>query len=87
MLVHAHNQQLQIQTTLIHVDKGNHPFRELTKSLASNSFYPTGSDDFRELVKKQDKDQVFYMSGSRHFTVSTRKLLNELGVAKDNIKK
>lgn len=87
MLVHAHEQQLDVKTTLIHVDSKDHVFKEVTKKCATQAFYPTNPEAFQKQVKGLAVDQVFYLSGSPRFVSSTRKLLTEIGVSPENIKK
>ncbi len=86
MLVTAHMKKLPIKTTLIHVDSCKHTFSKLTKKYATKSYFPTNPDEFRELVKQQDINKIFYLSGSPRFVSATKKLLLETGVASGNIK-
>ncbi len=86
MLTYAHSKQLPVTTTLVHVDSKGHTFMELTTTYATGAFYPTTPDEFREIVKKLDKSQAYYLSGSPRFVSATKELLNENGVVKANIK-
>ncbi|MCB9820142.1 FAD-dependent oxidoreductase [Candidatus Nomurabacteria bacterium] len=86
MLASAHSKSLPIKTTLIHVDGGEHSFRELTRRYATKAFYPTNSDEFRELVSQESPGQLFYISGSPRFVRATRGLLRQRGVEQDNVK-
>ena len=86
MLVHADADKLPATTTLIHVDSKTHTFRSLTEKLATKAHYPTNPDEFRELVRKQDSSQLFYISGSPRFVRATKDLLEEMGVRPSSIK-
>lgn len=86
MLVHAHHVRLPIETTLIHVDNKPHTFKEVTAQLATRAFYPSSSEEFRELTRRQDVSQVFYLSGSPRFVRATIKLLRDMGVNSKSIK-
>lgn len=85
MLVSAHAAALPLHTTLVHVDSTTHSFRKTTQLYASKSYYPTTADAFRKIVKQQDTNQLFYISGSPSFIRSTRKLLKDQGVTAGNI--
>ncbi len=86
MLVHAHHKELPVSTTLIHVDSKPHAFKETTEQFASQALYPSGTEEFQTLVKQQDTDQMFYLSGSPRFVRTTKKLLKKRGVARSSIK-
>lgn len=86
MLVHAKMASLNITTTLIHVDGGEHTFKSITEQYATSAYYPKSSDEFRKRVIEQAKDQLFYLSGSPKFIKATKRLLIEQGVAAQNIK-
>ncbi len=85
MLVHARGQNLPITTTLIHVEHSPHTFKNVTKKHASNAFYPTTSDEFRQHVLKQDIRSTYYLSGSPAFIAGTKKLLRQRGIRSSRI--
>lgn len=80
MLVHAQAHVPEVETTLIHVDGTAHLFRDITEAYATNAFYPTNPDAFREAVAGLDTGQRFYLSGSPKFIGATKRLLREKGV-------
>jgi glycine betaine catabolism B len=86
MLLFAHNRQLPITTTLIHVDSKDHAFRSLTERCATSAYYPVNTDDFQQLTKQQDANQTFYLSGSPRFISATKLLLKDMGVHPKAIK-
>lgn len=86
MLVNAHAKSLNIETTLIHVDSNTHAFKSLTEQYATNAYYPTNPDEFKQRVSQQNTDQLFYLSGSPKFIKATMKLLTKQGVKTQNIK-
>jgi ferredoxin-NADP reductase len=87
-LVYARAHNLNIHTTLIHVDSGGHTFAPLTRQLASLAHFPTNPEEFTAFVKEaaKDKDAVFYLSGSPKFVFATRKTLHSLGVGWRRVK-
>lgn len=86
MLVDAHAKSLPYTTTLVHVDSKSHTFKNETHEYASFSYYPSNSEEFRVFVEIQDKNQMFYLSGSPKFISSTKKLLVQKDVGQANIK-
>lgn len=87
MLIHAQQAKLPITTTLIHVDSADHSFKAITSQLATQAFYPTTPDEFRAAVAKQNKDAVYYLSGSPRFNKATKQFLREQGVPARRIRK
>lgn len=85
MLVYAKKHLPNITTTLIHVAGGQPPFKELTQQLATSAYYPTNPDDFSPQVAKCNTGQLFYISGSPAFVRSTKTLLRNKGVTRQNI--
>jgi glycine betaine catabolism B len=86
MLVHAHDTPLAVSTTLIHVDKANHTYRELTEQYATKAAYPTNPEEFQALVRQQDPHSSFYLSGSPRFVAATKQLLRECGVPRSRMR-
>lgn len=86
MLVHAHETKLPVKTTLIHVDSGVHTFKDITIEYATNAFYPTTPEEFREVTLEQDLRKTFYISGSPKFVKATKLFLKENGVERKNIR-
>lgn len=86
MLVHANNEKLDINTTLIHVDKSEHSFKPLTRKLATHAHYPKSSQEFKFYVNDTNAESLFYISGSPKFNRQTKKYLIEMGVPKNRIK-
>lgn len=80
MLMHAETHLPDVETTLVHVDSGEHLFRDITEPRATKTFYPMNSDAFRDVVTGLDTEQQFYISGSPKFVFATKKLLLETGV-------
>jgi ferredoxin-NADP reductase len=82
MLVYARAHDMDIHTTLIHVDGGGHTFAPLTRRLASLAHFPTNPEEFTAFVQEatKDKDALFYLSGSPRFVRATKKTLRGLGV-------
>jgi len=86
MLTYAHDNQLPMTTTLIHVDSHEHTFQKLTQQYATHANYPTNPEEFRKVVQSQDIDQLFYLSGSPRFVSATKQLLAESGVKPKHIR-
>ena len=86
MLVHAHHAGVDDHITLVHVDNETPVFKDVTSSYATESYYPTSAEAFRDIVAKLDKDALFYLSGSPKFVRTTRQFLHTNGVKRRNIK-
>lgn len=82
MLVYAHDHSLPVHATLVHVDNGEHTFKEETTSLASLAHFPTSPEAFTTQVVDTAKDSAawFYLSGSPRFVFATRRTLLQHGV-------
>ena len=86
MLVHADAEKLDINTTLIHVDKSEHSFKSLTRKLATKAYFPDSSQAFKFHLNDVNNESLFYVSGSPKFNKETRKYLIEMGVPARRIK-
>lgn len=82
ILAHLALAGTDIATSLIHVSKGGHAFREDTERWATKSYYPDHADDFRAAASTAaDNGQAsFYVAGAPGFVSSTTALLRERGV-------
>lgn len=89
MLVHQNEAQLDVHTTLVHVDSGDHTFKSLTGKLADKAVYVSNVTEFQKeaVAATKDKGAYFYLSGSPRFNSETRKLLVENGISSSRIKK
>jgi glycine betaine catabolism B len=83
ILRYAAHSKLPVYTTLIHVGRSGHPFREETQALATEAYFPESSDEFKrrvlEVVGKQP-GAAYYVSGGLRFHASTLQLLRQLGI-------
>lgn len=86
MLVHAHATKQPAKTTLIHVDRNDHPLKQDTQPLTAEAYYPASQDEFRKLVARQPSTAMFYISGSPAFARATKKLLKQRGVGSRQMK-
>src|SRR5262249_11561605 len=71
-------------TTLIHVGRSGHPFREETRTLATEAYFPEGSGEFKRRVLEvagRQPDAAYYVAGGGlRFHASTLHLLRQLGI-------
>lgn len=86
MLTHANRTSLPDSITLIHVASGAHTFKDVTEKTKATTYYPKSSEEFREVLKKQNPASVFYISGNPKFTRSAKIALRNMGVKATNIK-
>jgi len=75
--------KLPVHTTLIHVDRSGHPFREETQALATEAYFPESPDQFKRRVSEavgKQPDATYYVAGGLRFHASTLQLLKQLGI-------
>jgi len=75
--------ELPVHTTLIHVGRSGHPFREETRTLATEAYFPEGSGEFKRRVLEvagRQPDAAYYVAGGLRFHASTLHLLRQLGI-------
>lgn len=91
MLVHKKRTNLKKRVTLVHVSNEPHTYREVTEDAATAAFYPTGVEDFTEIVKTvaqtEQIDTLYYLSGSPRFNRSTAKMLRSFGIRRRYIRR
>ena len=89
LLRHAHNQQLNIRSTLIHVERENHIYREETEQLSSVAHFPTDPEMFNACLLKTIQEQpeaTYFLSGAPSFIKSVRSILLTQGITTQHIK-
>ncbi|MBS9338637.1 FAD-dependent oxidoreductase [Fructobacillus sp. M2-14] len=74
------------ENSLIHVAKGDHPFKNVTGKLASKASYPESKEQFETDLLDQLDNDVFFISGSSSFVSDTKQTLLENGIQEDQIK-
>ncbi|HEV2254049.1 MAG TPA: FAD-dependent oxidoreductase [Streptosporangiaceae bacterium] len=83
ILCHIARSKLPVYTTLIHVDRSGHPFREETQALAMEAYFPESSDEFKRQVLEvagKQPDAAYYVAGGLRFHASTLQLLKQRGI-------
>ncbi|MBM3210469.1 FAD-dependent oxidoreductase [Candidatus Saccharibacteria bacterium] len=88
MLLEAEAQNMQIETTLIHVSSGAHLFRRETETAATHAYYSSTSKELtKQLLKLPKSYEVqYYLSGSPVFIRAAKQTLIDSGVSRRCIK-
>jgi ferredoxin-NADP reductase len=90
ILRHINIKRLDIETTLIHVEKDGHVFGNETRQLASHAYYPDKSQEFKKQLQKtllEQPDATYYISGANSFLKTTVAELAEAGIKKSNMRR
>jgi ferredoxin-NADP reductase len=83
MLAHAALTGRAIDSTLIHVARTGHAYRQETEQWASSAAYPQHTEDFRAhalAAARAQQNTTFYVAGATAFVAATVGLLRSAGV-------
>ena len=89
MLAHIALDDLALDSSLIHVARSGHAYRDDTEKWAAWSAYPQHSDEFRDAVTATARARPnarFYAAGASAFVSSTAALLRSCGIEAGNIR-
>ncbi len=89
MLAHIALTGTAIHSSLIHVARAGHAYRQDTERWAPSADYPTQAEQFRAgavAATRAYPDATFYIAGASSFVSSTASLLREFGIAPGSIR-
>jgi ferredoxin-NADP reductase len=90
LLRHIDLKNLDIETTLIHVEKDGHVFGDETRQLASQAYYPDNSQELKkqlQITLLEQPNATYYISGANSFLKAIAAELAKVGIKKSNIRR
>lgn len=89
MLAHIALAGRSLPSTLVHVARDGHAYRNDTEGWASASHYPQHSEEFRTTTRDVagvTPDATYFVAGASPFVSATASLLRDAGIAPANIR-